>query len=240
MEGFEAGLRGDSAEAAYAVGLQLGFDLAQDTLNVVDRDLLLAGVRAALRGDAERVTPEQFAAAQEVFQDTLFIRQLRSSAASDPQARQRLDSARRNQATADSFLTAAGRAQGVRRLDGGVLSVVEEPGDGAQPQPGDRVSVRYRGQLPDGRVFDESGEEAREFFVDQVVPGFRTALLDMRVGETRTVYLPPDQAYGLRGQQGVGGGIPPNSALQFSITLVDILDAPPPQPQFQIPPGMGQ
>ena len=242
VDGFRAGLDGDSAEVAYAVGLQLGFELAQDTLGVVDRGYILAGVRDAIRGDSNRVSDEQFQAATEAFQDSLFVRQLRGQAAGgDETARQRLSAVTRNAATADSFLTAVAARDGVQQLEEGVYYETTTPGDGASPGPTDRVQVRYRGQFPNGTVFDESGEEPTTFGVNQVVPGFSAALRDMQVGETRTVYLAPDQAYGLRGQQGAGpsGGIPPNSALQFEITLLDVAPGIPQglPPQLQ---GLGQ
>jgi len=240
MEGFRKGVAGDSAEVAYAIGLQYGLQIRQDTLGAIDRDLFLAGLRAALRGDSARVSQEAFVQAQAVVEDSLELRRLRAQAATDPSAQQRLDAIQRNGVQADSFLTAVSRQQGIRQLPGGIYYTVTTPGEGAKPQPGDRVSIRYVGQFANGQVFDQSPEgEPATFSVDQVVPGFRAALLDMKVGETRTVYIPPSEAYGILGQPGPGGqgGIPPNTALQFEITLVDIAEG---APQFQLPPGFGQ
>ena len=236
--GFNKGLSGDSTELAYAVGVQYGLQVRQDTLGAIDRDLFLAGIRSALAGEEGRVTPEQFQVAQAVVEDSLEIRRLRGQAGNDPVAQQRLRSITRNKATADSFLTAVGRRQGVRKLGDGVLYTVTTPGSGASPSPGDQVSVRYEGRFANGEVFDASGDEPAVFPIGQVVPGFRDALLDMKPGETRTVYLPPDQAYGIMGQPGPGGqgGIPPNSALEFDVTLVEVLGAAQPQ----LPPGMFQ
>ena len=67
---------------------------------------------------------------------------------------------------------------------------------------GDTVSVHYRGKLDDGTEFDSSHNrgEPLTFQVGsgQVIPGFDEALAGMTVGETRTVAVPPDQAYGSR------------------------------------------
>lgn len=242
QDGFQAGLDGDSTEIAYALGLQFGLQTRMDSvgmLSALDRGLFLAGVRSALEGDSARITPAQFQAAQATVEDSLAIRGLRQQARTDPGAQQRLDQVQANAVSADSFLTAVARRQGVQELGDGVLYVVQTPGEGASPNPGDRVAVRYRGQFPNGEVFDESGEEPTVLPVDNVVPGFRNALLDMREGETRTVFLPPAQAYGILGSPGPGGqgGIPPNAALEFEITLVEVLDMQPPPGAFG--PGQG-
>jgi FKBP-type peptidyl-prolyl cis-trans isomerase 2 len=67
------------------------------------------------------------------------------------------------------------------------------------PQPGQTVKVHYTGILDDGTQFDSSvGREPLEFTLGegQVIPGFEQALGEMKEGESRTVHIPPDQAYG--------------------------------------------
>ena len=240
-EGFDRGIAGDSAEIAYALGLQYGLQIRQDTLGALDRNLFLSGLRSALAGDSLRVSAEDARLAQAIVEDSLEIRRLKAQAPTNPQAQQQLDQIANNAATSEAFLAEVARRDGVRRLGDGVLYTVTTPGEGASPGPDDRVAVRYRGQFADGTVFDESGDEPATFAVGQVVPGFRAALLDMVEGETRTVWIPSDQAYGLLGQPGPGGqgGIPPNSALQFEMTLVEVIPTPPGGAPG-LPPGFGQ
>lgn len=69
----------------------------------------------------------------------------------------------------------------------------------AQAKNGDTVKVHYTGRLDDGCVFDSSAErEPLEFTIGagQLIPGFDTAVIDMAPGESKTVRIPPDQAYG--------------------------------------------
>jgi FKBP-type peptidyl-prolyl cis-trans isomerase 2 len=68
-----------------------------------------------------------------------------------------------------------------------------------QVKAGDTVRVHYSGFLDDGTVFDSSLErEPFEFTLGQgmVIPGFEDAVVGMDVGDTKTVNIPTDQAYG--------------------------------------------
>ncbi len=64
---------------------------------------------------------------------------------------------------------------------------------------GDTVNVHYTGTLDDGSVFDSSlGREPLQFTLGagQMIPGFEQAVIGMELGETKTVTIPADQAYG--------------------------------------------
>ncbi len=69
----------------------------------------------------------------------------------------------------------------------------------SQVKDGATVKVHYTGTLEDGTVFDSSRErEPMEFTLGQgqLIPGFEKAVLGMTVGESRTVTIPADEAYG--------------------------------------------
>ncbi len=64
---------------------------------------------------------------------------------------------------------------------------------------GDTVKVHYTGTLEDGTVFDTSVEREPLAFTlgqDLVIPGFEEAIIGMKVGESETVDIPVEQAYG--------------------------------------------
>ncbi len=70
-----------------------------------------------------------------------------------------------------------------------------------QVKNGDTVNVHYHGKLTDGSTFDSSeGRDPLQFTVGsgQVIKGFDDALIDMKIGEKKTVNIPVDQAYGQR------------------------------------------
>ena len=69
----------------------------------------------------------------------------------------------------------------------------------AQAKTGDTVKVHYTGKLGDGSVFDTSeGCEPLEIKIGggQLIAGFEEALSGMEVGESKTVTIPVDKAYG--------------------------------------------
>jgi peptidylprolyl isomerase len=102
----------------------------------------------------------------------------------------------------------------------GLMYEVLAKGSGASPAAGATVSVKYKGLLLDGRVFDstESRGSPVTFQVDRVIKGWTEALLMMKRGEKRRLVIPPELAYGERGYPGV---IPPNAFLVFEVELVD-------------------
>ncbi|HEX8386779.1 MAG TPA: FKBP-type peptidyl-prolyl cis-trans isomerase [Rubricoccaceae bacterium] len=243
-EGFAAGLRGDSTEIAYALGLRAGLGLHADTVSNIDANVFLTGFREGLRGDSTRLTQAQIATANAAFQDSLQMRQLRTQAAANPEAQVQLGQIRANGDAARRFLAGVERRPGVRKTASGMLYTVTTPGRGPNPTDSDQVRITYVGKLADGTPFDQSPEgEPVQLPVAAVVPGFAEALKAMKPGETRTVWLPPNLAYGLAGAPGPDGqgGIPPNSALQFELTLVEIVapEQGAPQGAF-VPPSAGQ
>ena len=69
----------------------------------------------------------------------------------------------------------------------------------AQAKMGDRVKVHYTGSLEDGTVFDSSaGSEPIEFTIGQhmLVPGFENAVIGMNEGDSTTVSIQAQDAYG--------------------------------------------
>lgn len=95
---------------------------------------------------------------------------------------------------------------------------------------GDTVGVYYIGKLANGTLFDtnvkseaqQAGLPARPSYpaltftvgAGQMIPGFDAAVVGMKIGEEKTVSLPPAQAYGERLADAIIsvplGNLPPN------------------------------
>jgi peptidylprolyl isomerase len=81
----------------------------------------------------------------------------------------------------------------------GGKSVITGTGTGPAAAVGNSVSVFYTGMFTNGTVFDSNVNGTPITFnvgSRQVIPGFEDALVGMKAGQTKTVHIPVDQAYG--------------------------------------------
>ncbi|KAH8881655.1 hypothetical protein GQ53DRAFT_754111 [Thozetella sp. PMI_491] len=97
-------------------------------------------------------------------------------------------------------------------------------------QKGDKIHVHYRGTLQsNGQKFDASYDRNSPFSFKlgggQVIKGWDQGLLDMCIGEKRTLTVPPELGYGQRGM----GPIPAGSTLIFETELMGIEGVPKPE-----------
>ena len=88
-----------------------------------------------------------------------------------------------------------------------------------------KIQVHYTGKLQDGTKFDSSYYRGQPFSFQiglrQVIEGWETGLMGMKVGGKRTLIIPPELAYG---ERGAGDLIPPNATLTFDVELVAVQD----------------
>lgn len=112
------------------------------------------------------------------------------------------------------------KTKGVVELNSGVQYKIIKKGKGKKPSKSDTVVVNYKGSLVDGTVFDSSEKHNQPLTipVSNVIPGWQEIIPMMRVGAKWHVVIPPDMAYGNRGN----GMIGPNSTLVFDIELLSI------------------
>jgi len=106
------------------------------------------------------------------------------------------------------------------------LKIVEvAPGDPAARE-GDVVFVHYTGTLKDGTKFDSSiDREPIHFRLGRgaVIQGWDEGIVGMKVGQKRTLIIPPELGYRAEGKKPY---IPPNAELHFDVELVGLARVP--------------
>jgi FKBP-type peptidyl-prolyl cis-trans isomerase len=206
-----APLETDGQKASYAVGLQLGSQIApaKDHLSM---DAFLRGVQDALAERDPAIEPDSMQAVMGRF----------SAMIQEEQQAEMAAAAERNEQEGEAYLTTNGAKEGVTTTESGLQYEVLREGTGARPGPDDQVTIHYKGTLIDGTTFDSSYDrgEPATFGVTGVIPGFSEALQLMMVGSQYRFVIPGEIAYG---PQGSGGTIPPNATLIFEIELLEIV-----------------
>jgi FKBP-type peptidyl-prolyl cis-trans isomerase FkpA len=104
-----------------------------------------------------------------------------------------------------------------------------KPGTGDEARLGNIIDVQYTGWLYDpyapgfhGKQFDSSAGRGPFSFmlgVGSVIPGWDRGVAGMKVGGKRTLIVPSNLAYGMRGAP---PDIPPDSTLVFDIELLKL------------------
>lgn len=105
-------------------------------------------------------------------------------------------------------------------------TTITKEGTGAGAVAGQTITVNYTGKLSDGTVFDSNVDpkfahvEPFEFTLGNgdVITGWDQGLLGMKVGEYRTLVIPPALGYG----EHAIGLIPANATLIFDVELLSI------------------
>ncbi|MCJ8299534.1 MAG: FKBP-type peptidyl-prolyl cis-trans isomerase [Pseudomonadales bacterium] len=121
-----------------------------------------------------------------------------------------------------AFLQKNKQREDVVTMDSGLQYQILESGGGVMPGIEDSVEVQYEGRLVAGQIFDSSAARGKSsvFPLKSVIPGWRQALLNMRVGDKWKIFLPAKLAYGSRSPS---AQIAANSALIFEIKILAII-----------------
>lgn len=99
----------------------------------------------------------------------------------------------------------------------GLYYVISTQGTGVQPNANSTVTVKYKGYLKDGTVFDQSTSGAT-FSLNSVIKGWQEGIPYFKKGGKGVLLIPSALGYGNQAT----GNIPANSVLIFDIELVDV------------------
>lgn len=200
------------AELSYALGYQAGIDLANREPDV-DIGTVLRGVQDGYSRKHPEYSPQQMRMVITTMEHRMVA-----------QARTAFEKlAASNLQKSKAFFAANGKKQGVITLPSGVQYKVlgGSSSRGKSPTLASQVTLQFRSSFPDGTVFMNTADLHKPvvFPVDQMIPGWRQIILRMHVGDHWKVFVPPDQAYGIRGWPPLIG---PNQALIFDLRLMSV------------------
>lgn len=203
-------LKDDKDKVSYAIGLNIGRSMKNDSVEV-SPDALAAGLRDALSGAKQQITDEEIQTVMQNFQKEMMAKRMKGQE----------EGLTKNKAEGVKFLADNKAKPGVKATASGLQYKVITEGKGKTPKATDTVSTHYRGTLISGKEFDSSykrGEPA-EFPVNGVIKGWTEALQLMKEGAKWQLFIPADLAYG---ERGAGQDIGPNSTLIFDIELLSV------------------
>ncbi len=103
------------------------------------------------------------------------------------------------------------------KSDSGLYFKVIKKGDGRKIKYTDEVSFKYRGELLNGRVFDDKKEPVT-FYVTQLIACWKEVLLEINEGGKVFLVSPPQLGYGDHKLN----DIPQNSILVFEMEVVEV------------------
>jgi FKBP-type peptidyl-prolyl cis-trans isomerase FklB len=200
----------EKGKLSYAVGWDIGEDIKRRGAEF-DVETIIAAIRDSGAAKEPQVPAEEMAAMLTELQKK--VRQEQA------EAFQKL--ADENQVKSEEFLAANISKNGIVALPSGIQYRIIEEGDGARPNMDSTVKVHYRGSKTNGHEFDSSFARGvpEEFTVNSVLKGWQEVLPLMKTGSTWQIFVPPEMAFGARGNPPVG----PNEALTFDLKLVEII-----------------
>lgn len=203
-------LTSDKGKLSYAVGWDIGQDIQRRGAEF-DVEAVIAAVRDAAAGKDPQVGAEEMTAMLTELQQRVRLEQA--------EAFQKLSD--ENQQASEEFLAANLAKNGIVALPSGVQYRIIEEGDGARPGMESSVKVHYRGSKTNGLEFDSSFARGvpEEFTVNSVLKGWQEVLPLMKTGSTWQIFVPPELAFGPRGNPPVG----PNEALVFDLKLIEVV-----------------
>jgi FKBP-type peptidyl-prolyl cis-trans isomerase FklB len=203
-------LASEKGKLSYSVGWDIGEDIQRRGAEF-DVETIIAAIRDSAAGKEPQVPTDEMVALLTALQTK--VRQEQAAAF------QKL--AEDNQRASEEFMAANLKKNGIVKLPSGIQYRVIEEGDGARPGMTSTVKVHYRGSRTDGLEFDSSFARGvpEEFSVETVLKGWQEVLPLMKTGSTWQVFIPPELAFGARGNPPVG----PNETLIFDLKLVEIV-----------------
>ena len=200
---------------SYLLGVNYGLMFKQngfaEKLSEIDLALMKKGMEDALKADLPKG-----------YNDTTFAKQFKISPYEmnnifNNFLKKKADyKAELNRVKGEKFLSDNALKENVDTTATGLQYTIISEGASEKVAVNDTVTVKYKGTLLDGTVFDEN--EDMQFIANRVIRGWTEGLGLLGEGGKAILYIPSDLAYGSRGNQ----AIEPNSTLIFDVEVLRV------------------
>src|SRR5690606_19769195 len=200
-------LKNRADSVAYAFGASIARDLKRTGIEQINASALAQAVTDIFAGREANFNEVE---ERELIMDAISA------------AREKMDAQLKQKA--DAFMESNKAKPGIFTTESGLQYEVIREGTGNKPSLTDTVTVHYKGQLSDGKVFDSSYDrgEPATFTLDRVIEGWQEGIQLMPQGAQYRIYIPYNLGYG---ERGAGQDIPPYSALIFDVELISVKKA---------------
>ena len=209
--------RAEVDSVSYLLGVNFGMMLKQNSfaenLSELDMALMKKGMEEALKAEDPKG-----------YNDTTFAKQFKIS----PYEMNRIFNgflkkksdykAEVNRVEGEKFLSSNALKSNVGTTASGLQYTILAEGAAEKVAKNDTVTIKYKGTLIDGTVFDEGEIPGYVSGSRGLITGFEEGLCLVGEGGKAIIYLPSDLAYGSRGSR----GIEPNTVLVFDIEIVEV------------------
>lgn len=185
---------GDVSKISEAMGHLIGKNLQALGLSL-DIDALVRGMQQAAEGKESPLSEEECVQALSALQEESTAK-----------------AAEKNLQDANVFLQKNKEKQGVISIeDGKIQYEILKEGTGQTVQSYNSPLVRYKGRYLNGPAIPQSEELVD---LEETIIGFSKAIVGMKEGEQRTLYIHPELGYGKHGH------LHPNALLIFDIEVI--------------------
>jgi len=132
----------------------------------------------------------------------------------------------KQKAVSDKFFADLDKKPNVKKTATGLYYEITTPGADPKPTDKDTVTVKYKGTLLDGTVFDQTDDKraTQDFSMapGELIPGMTEGLKLIGKGGAIKLYIPAKLGYGDQDR----GPIPAGSTLVFETSIVDVKPTP--------------
>lgn len=189
----------DMVKLSEAFGNFIGRNLQMPGIKF-DLEGIIKGIRAGAEGKPSPLSEKEYESMMAAIQEKAFK-----------------ELASKNLQDANAFILKNAKEPNVVELVAGKLQyTIIQDGKGAVVIEHSSPMINYSGRYLDGTLFGSSEETGGPITVplDQTIQGFSKAVVGMKEGEKRKIFVHPDLGYGSTGQ------LPPNQLLIFEVEVV--------------------